>query len=201
MKPLEYINKFRMVSYYNQARIVRALGKNEVKTILEVGIRNSLFSNLLKMENYEVTTADLEQEYHPDILLDLTTDFKLPEEKFDAIVLFQVLEHIPYENFEKSLTRLASFTKKYIVISLPYQSLFLAWQFHASFAWRTRHILLQLPKFWMKQPAGSDHCWEMGIDGYPKKRIVNSIEKSGLKIQREFQDPYNPYHYFFVLKK
>ncbi|MBE9126706.1 MULTISPECIES: class I SAM-dependent methyltransferase [unclassified Coleofasciculus] len=196
----EYLSKRRMISYYNQVRIIRSLGK-EVKTILEIGIYNSLMSVLLTRNGYKVTTADANPELKPDILLDLQADFDIPKETFDAIVLFQVLEHIPYEYFEKNLIKLADATKRFIVISIPCSTVFFSSQFHTSFALTPRHFLIQLPKFWSSQPWTDEHYWEMGLKGYPKKRIVSSIKNVGLLIKREFQDPYHPYHYFFVLEK
>jgi hypothetical protein len=41
----------------------------------------------------------------------------------------------------------------------------------------------------------------MGLKGYPKTRILNSIAKIGLNVKQEFLDPTNPYHYFLVLEK
>lgn len=197
---VEYITKDRLVSYYNQTRIIKGLGA-QVKNILEIGIFNSLLSELLTRSGYYITTADVDSELKPDILLDLSTDFDLPKDKFDAIVLFQVLEHIPYEYFEKALVRLADSTKKFIVISLPYYSNYFTIQFKGTAVLRPRHIFFQIPRFWSSTPLTSDHCWEIGLKGYPKERIVNSIKNTGLKIRREFQDPVHPYHYFFVLEK
>lgn len=197
----EYLTKYRLISYYNQKRIINSLGKN-VKSILEIGIFNSLFSEILTKEGYQVTRADFDVNLDPDIVCDLRSDFEIPKDKFDAIVLFQVLEHIPYDDFEKAVKKLAEATKKFVVISLPYNSEYLTVQFRFSFAKRPRSLLLQIPKFWSSKPRTHDeHYWEIGLKGYPKKRIISSLEQSGLKLRREYQDPLHPYHYFFVLEK
>ncbi len=197
----EYISKDRLISYNNQVRIIKGLGK-QVNNILEIGIFNSLFTDLLRKFGYNVTTADFDPELNPDMVLDLASDFTLPEDKFDVIALFQVLEHIPYDKSEKALEKLANATKKFLVISVPYRSLFLSIQFKYSLKQRPRHLFLHVPRFWSQKPLTEDeHYWEMGLKGYPKQRLVNSIEKAGLTIKREFIDPLNPYHYFFVLEK
>ncbi|QFS47612.1 methyltransferase domain-containing protein [Nostoc sphaeroides CCNUC1] len=41
----------------------------------------------------------------------------------------------------------------------------------------------------------------MGLKGYPKKRILNSVANAGLTVKQEFIDPTYPYHYFLVLEK
>lgn len=200
VQSIEYLTKERMISYYNQARVIRTLGKY-VKNILEIGIFNSLFTELLKRNGYNVTTADVDANLNPDIVLDLTTGFSLPKENFDAIVLFQVLEHIPYEDAEKALKKLADTTKKFIVISLPYRSIFLSLQFKFSIRLRPRYFFIHIPRFWSEKPLCEEHYWEIGLKDYPKQRIVSSIEKAGLIIKREYIDPLNPYHYFFVMEK
>lgn len=196
----EYVSKERMISYYNQSRIIKGLGR-QVKNILEIGIRNSLLSDLLTSSGYNVTTADVNPELKPDLVLDLTTGFEIPKDKFDAIVLFQVLEHIPYSDAEKALKKLAETTRKFVVISLPYETVYFTLRTKFSFTPVPRNALIQVPKFWISKPFGEEHEWEMGLKEYPKKRLLNSIQAAGFSIRREFQDALNPYHYFFVLEK
>jgi hypothetical protein len=175
---------------------------NEVKNVLEIGIFNSLLTEILRQSNYNVTTADIDPNLKPDIMLDLTEDFTLPKDKFDAIVLFQVLEHFPYEQSELALQKLATFTKKYLVISIPNTTQYLSLQIKTSFLLKARHLLWEIPKFWTTIPICDDeHYWEMGLKGYPKKRILESVAKAGLTIKEEYVDPTFPYHYFLVLEK
>ncbi|MEW5859400.1 MAG: hypothetical protein AB1861_18760 [Cyanobacteriota bacterium] len=56
---------------------------------------------MLKRGGYNVTTADFDVELKPDMVLELAIDFTLLEDKFDAIAIFQVLEHIPYDDAKK----------------------------------------------------------------------------------------------------
>ncbi|MBD1895033.1 hypothetical protein [Coleofasciculus sp. FACHB-129] len=52
----EYISKDRLISYYNQARLIRGLGQ-QVNNILEIGIFNSLFTEMLKRGGYNPHSA------------------------------------------------------------------------------------------------------------------------------------------------
>ncbi|MGK7927407.1 MAG: class I SAM-dependent methyltransferase [Spirulina sp.] len=196
----EYLHKRRIVSYYNQVRIIKSLGKH-VKNILEIGIDRSLMSTILERDGYRVTTADIDPDLEPDILLDLSSDFEIPQNTFDVIVLFQVLEHLPYEYFEKNLKKLSDATRQYLVISLPYRSIFLAMQLQSTFLKRNRHLLWQIPEFWKSETLTEQHYWEIGLRGYPKRRIINSFKTVGLNIKYQYQDSFYPYHYFFVLEK
>lgn len=107
----DYLSKDRLISYHHQLRLIFTLG-NQVTNILEIGIFNSLLTHLLTQNGYNVTTADVDPNLEPDIHLDLTTDFSLPQDKFDAIVLFQVLEHLPYEQSEQALKKTCTYHKK-----------------------------------------------------------------------------------------
>ncbi|MBD2500878.1 class I SAM-dependent methyltransferase [Anabaena azotica] len=200
IRNFEYLSRDRFISYHHQLRLIFNLG-TQVKEILEVGIFNSIMTDLLKSKGYKVTTADIDRNLQPDIVLDLTSNFSLKQDKYDAIVLFQVLEHLPYEQSEQALKKLAQATKKYLIISLPYNSQYFAIQLKFSLAKRSRHLSLSLPTFWSTRPKTDEHFWEVGLKGYPKKRIHNSVAKAGLTIKQEFTDPMHPYHYFLVLEK
>ena len=196
----EYITRDRLTSYYNQARIIKSLG-SQVNNILEIGIFNSLFTKIMALEGYQITTADYDAKLNPDLIIDLQTEFVIPHNQFDTIVLFQVLEHIPYDKFELALSKLAAATQKFLVISLPYYSNFFAINLKINTPSRPRHLLFQLPKFWETIPLSEQHYWEIGMKGYPMKKIIKSLQNTQLKLVRKYQDPYNPYHYFFVLEK
>jgi len=196
----EYISKSRMISYYNQVRVIQSLGK-EVQTILEIGIFNNICSDLLRKNGYLVTTADFNRDLNPDIILNLNSDFELPQDKFDAIACFQVLEHIPYEASEKALKKLVDATRKYVVISLPYYSNYVCLRLTTSWSSLPRHLMLQIPCFWKTEPKCPEHYWELGMKDYPKKRFLETLKKLDLHLKRDYQDPLNPYHWFFVIEK
>lgn len=176
------------------------LGK-QVENVLEIGIFNSLFTEILKKSNYNVTTADVDANLKPDIILDLAQDFVLPQNTFDVIVLFQVLEHLPYQQSEIALQKLAAATKKFLLISIPYNTQYFTAQIKFSFINRPRYLFINIPKFWSRKPQCKQHYWEMGMKEYPKQRILESVAKAGLTIKQEFIDPSHPYHYFLVLQK
>lgn len=198
----EYLSKRRMISFYNQQRLLKALG-SQVHNVLEVGIFQSLFTEILRQQGYQVTTADNDPELNPDIVLDLTQPFNLEANCYDVIVLFQVLEHIPYDQFEKAVQRLAGSTRRYLIISLPYASKYLHLSINTTLIpGYPRNLFLQIPRFWSNTPLTPDeHYWEIGLKDYPLRRIQASLRAASLNIRREFQDPLQPYHYFFVLEK
>ncbi len=197
----EYLSKNRYVSYHNQVRLLFSLGK-QVRSVLEIGIFNSLFTEVLKKNHYLVTTADIDPGLNPDLVIDISEDITLEHNTYDVICLFQVLEHIPYDKAELALQKLARSTKQHLLISIPYNATHLAMRFKVSFIQKERYLFSSIPRFWSRQTLTKEqHYWEMGMRGYPKKRILASFTKTGLTVQHEFVDHDNPYHYFFILKK
>ncbi|MEW5857476.1 MAG: methyltransferase type 11 [Cyanobacteriota bacterium] len=200
IKNSDYFSKNRLLSCHHQLRLIFSLG-DQVKNVLEIGIFNSPLAGFLRSSGYNVSTADIDPSLNPEIILDLTADFFLPEDEFDVITLFQVLEHLPYEKSEQALKKLGIATKKFLAVSIPCCTQYLAIQVTTSFSGRPRHLLLNVPKFWSKKPVCDQHYWEMGLKDYPKKRILNSIINAGLTVRQEFTDPAHPYHYFLLLEK
>ncbi|MGC9574634.1 MAG: class I SAM-dependent methyltransferase [Desulfobacterota bacterium U4-17] len=95
---------------------------SDVRTVLDVGCGNGAFLNSLP-SIYQAVGLDFSQEalkyvktkaVHGDIAA-------LPFEpaSFDLVTCLEVLEHLPYETFEKALSELQRVSKKYIIISVP----------------------------------------------------------------------------------
>lgn len=178
---------------YNEVLNTRA------KSVLEVGIGNGTVSNYLKMIGLEVTTVDIDPRLKPDYICSVTELSRIfPPNSFDAVLCTEVLEHMPFEYFQKSIAELSCICKQFIIISLPY--------------FRIRVLSsIQLPKlgtlrFAIKIPFPAthkfdgQHYWEIGKRGYPLKKIISILGKS-TKIHKSFCPFETAYHLFFILGK
>ncbi|MDD4082331.1 MAG: class I SAM-dependent methyltransferase, partial [Sphaerochaetaceae bacterium] len=121
VKKEHYSNKgyndiFRFLSYQHQIESIISLNP---KTILEIGIGNKLVSNQLKEMGYKVTTCDFDPKLKPDFVGDIR-NLPFKKNEFDIVVAFEVLEHLPFEDFEKALSEMKRVSKKNCIISLPY---------------------------------------------------------------------------------
>lgn len=124
----------------------------------------------------------------------------MEDNSFDLVCAFEVLEHLPFSNFENCLLELKRVSKKYIILSLPH------WGRHFSFILRIpffKKIKFQFKFsfFPIKHNFNGQHYWEIGKKGYNLSKIKNEIEKSGMNILRDYVCFESPYHHFFVLKK
>lgn len=52
---------------------------------------------------------------------------------------------------------------------------------------------------WRPEP-GSQHFWEVGSEGHPLERLLDTVDRAGLELIRTFRVPENPWHRFVVAR-
>lgn len=110
------INHFH--SYYLQMKTIYDL---KVRKVLEIGPGENFTANYLKSLGIEYHTMDIIESSEPTILSNIEQiDEKLYKNEYDLVCAFQVLEHLPYELFKSNICKMATMSKKYVFISVPY---------------------------------------------------------------------------------
>jgi len=194
---LNYLSKRRWNSYWYQINEIYQL---KPKKILEIGTGGGVVSNQLKKMGFLVTTVDFDQSLKPDIVGDVR---KLPfkNDFFDLVLCAQVLEHLPFRYFKKSLSELNRVTNKYVILTLPH--------FSITELYFGLKLIPYVPKIektvkidWpIKHKFLGEHYWEIGREDYMLNKIKSLIKKSGFSIEKCFYPVENPKHQFFILKK
>jgi len=106
------------IFYWYQQKIMEDFVKqNQSETMVELGVGSGFTANYCRSKGFKVTTLDIDAEKKPDILANVV-QYKF-EEKYDHLLAFEILEHIPYKEAQKILTLIPSFINKYAFISLP----------------------------------------------------------------------------------
>lgn len=168
-----YDNKERWMDYWYQIDAVLNTGKERV---LEVGIGNGVVSDYLRKMGLNVTTVDIDPELSPDYCCSVTELHKIFKPKsFDVSLCAEVLEHIPFECFPKSLNELSFVTKEYVIISLPYPAATFRFSLKLP-ALKEINFRFRIPLYQKHKFAG-EHYWEIGKRNYPLRKILNIIEK------------------------
>jgi SAM-dependent methyltransferase len=186
------------ISYYNQ---LNEIHNTHPKTVLEIGVGNKLVYNHLKEIGIKVTSLDINKNLKPDYIGDIR---KLPfkNNSFDTVCAFEVLEHIPFEDFENSLKELKRVSKKNVIISIPIITKNIEFYLYLP-KLHDIYFHLDIP-YKIKQKKNitdkDAHYWEVNRIGYSKKRILNIIKKH-FTVKKEFRPRFNKSHWFLVLEK
>ena len=198
---LKYIDDRRWMSFYYQIIEILDAKPNEV---LDIGVGPGIIGIILKNIGIDYYSMDIDPELKPDYI-GTVTDIKFQDNKFDVISCCQVLEHIPFEQFEFALKEIFRVTKCRVIISLP----------DARPKWRyvitipkvgTKKILLNRPFFRKKEHIfEGEHYWEINKKKYELNKIVKIIEKTALLYDftdvKTYRVVENPSHRFFIIKK
>ena len=197
----KYDDLSRFVSYFYQIDLARSVNP---ENILEIGKGNGTVSDHLKKIGFSVTTCDFDKNLNPDIVADVRS-IPSADNSFDAILAYEILEHLPFDQFEKCLQELKRISKKYVLISLPYKSTSFEFIFkfpgvRSLFKKDFFRWLFRIPlKFGGIQVSGQ-HYWEIDLFQYPLRKVRGILAKH-FKIIKEFSLPLNSYHRFFLLEK
>lgn len=193
-----YDNKDRFLSYWQQ---INQLQKLNSQPILEIGVGNGLVSQYLKQRSMEILTLDIAAELQPDIIGDVRA-LPFAQESFAAVACFEVLEHIPYQEFFSLLKDIRRITRQYVLLSLPDCSR--SWRFftHLPVLGILKFNLPLIPGFRApRHEFDGQHYWEIGKASFALRRIKGDICKAGFSIQRTFRIFEAPWYRFFILEK
>jgi len=197
----KYNSIHRFISYYHQ---IESALKTKPKNILEIGIGNKTVSNYLKQSEIDVVTCDINRKLNPDVIADIR---KLPfeNERFDCVLAFEIIEHIPFSDVLKALDELIRVSKKHVILSTYFNTAHFETAFRVSLPkWhRMFSFGIRIPYFFSKvkyNKKDGDHFWELGRRHYPVRRFRHLLRKRFV-IKKEFKPMLYPNHIFFILEK
>lgn len=109
---------WRFIHYWQQLDLVMSL---QPRSVLEIGPGDHTIADFLRRKGIEVITADNDPAIKPDYLVNLLDpDFeKRFDQKFHLCLASEVLEHLSFEHFIKTLIKLGSLAE-ILAISVPY---------------------------------------------------------------------------------
>ncbi len=186
----------RWASYYHQLREVLA---SSPKSILEVGGGDGVLESYIKRNIAEAiyTSVDIAEDLNPDVVAAIDA-LPFADASFDVVCAFEVLEHIPFEKFEKALGELLRVSKGRVLISVPHFGPPVALSFKLPFLKEIK-LLFKFP-FPKRHSFNGQHYWEIGKKGYSPRFMRKVISKLAY-IKKEFVPFDSRYHHFYVLEK
>jgi ubiquinone/menaquinone biosynthesis C-methylase UbiE len=191
-----YISKARWNSVWHQLDEVARLNP---KNVLEIGPGPGVFKNMASLLEISVETLDLDPELKPNYVGSATA-LPFPDNAYDVVCAFQVLEHLPYEMSLHAFKEMARVSRRNVVISLPNAKKMWQYEFHVP-KFGLYHLLVPNP-WWNKlvHKFDGEHHWEINKTGYELDRVIRDLCRF-CKLVKKYRVFENPYHMFFVFEK
>ncbi len=192
-----YNTKQRFASYWYQ---IDEIIKKTPTRILEVGIGNKFVSNYLRKQNIDVTTFDIDFLLCPNVSGSVH-ELPFKNSSFDLVACFEILEHLPFENFAKAISEVFRVSKHKAILSLPDVERCYQLNIGGNSTWML-HKYIEIPR--KKKPVlkwQGEHYWEIGREGYPLGKICSVINECDFQIERTYRIFEHLYHRMFILNK
>lgn len=196
----EYGSIERFISYFYQLQVIRNV---DPSSVLFIGVGDDVIPSLLR-KSIAVTTLDIDASLSPDVVGDVR-DLPFENGSFDLIVAFQVLEHLPFEEFDGILKEMHRVSKKDVIISVPHRrtglEFVLKFPFMRSLIGRKFiRLALLVPIPFQGFESSGQHYWE--IDWWTTKiKKVRDAFETYFVITKEITPVLDQCHRFFILKK
>jgi 2-polyprenyl-3-methyl-5-hydroxy-6-metoxy-1,4-benzoquinol methylase len=179
---------------------IKEIAKLPIKSILDIGVGSGFMRSYLNLYEYLVFSIDIRKDLKADLVCSVD---KLPfsAKSFDLCLCCEVLEHLPYEKFEKSLTEIKSVISSHLILSLPDSSYYLGITLRHTPNNQYNHLFSFPILLHKKHVFDGAHYWEIGKEGYPLSRILADIKQAGFLVEKTYRSFSNPYCRMFLLKK
>lgn len=164
--------------------------------VLEIGPGPGTFSQSARNFGIHVETLDLDPELNPTHVASVT-EMPFPDNSFDVVCAFQMLEHLPYQTSLNAFEEMCRVARGHVVISLPNAGKYMAFTAKFPRLKVLRHIVPLTYIAPKRHKFDGEHYWEVNKIGYSEKKIVNDFSKWG-SLKRSFRVTENPVHHFFV---
>ena len=188
-------------AYYQYEDIQRC---GNVKKVLIIGPGQGLDTHIFKWRGFEVTTFDIDETFHPDIVGSAHDLSMFGDKSFDVIIASHVLEHLPVPYLDQCLAEFAR-VGAYSIVYLPVAGRH--FQFQVKLDLKGINLSFEFDLFnYLHKPDGVTprycqgmHYWELGMRGFRlsdmKHRFENNFDVMLAYRNRDWNPSFN-----FVLK-
>lgn len=198
---LKYVTEPRWCSYYKQ---IEEIINSKAKSVLLIGVGDGFVPYIMRKicSDIEVTTFDFSNELEPDICGDvreLSSHFD-GMGGYDAIVCCEVLEHLPYDEFDKILSQIKMCLKESgkLILSLPDRGVKASFSLHIPKLLDIK-LLCNIPRIWRnKFIFNGEHYWEINSARMYRSKKIRKVIDNHFVIEKEYLVEKNTYHRFYI---
>jgi len=193
-----YMTLLRAITIWHQADKVASCLGDTGGTVLEIGPGAGLSSWFLRSWGYSVFTFDIDASIRPMVVADVRS-LPVIDSTFDCVMAAEVLEHLPFDQFQPALREIARVTRRFALVTLPAPFAGIAALFNFPFL-RPFGLRAGLP-YRVRHKFDGQHYWELGKTGYSLRRVLQEIEACGFSVKESYCPPPSKYSWFFLLEK
>lgn len=180
------------MSYHQQITEVFAANPTNM---LEVGIGNGTVTNYLRSNGVKVTTLDFARDLNPDVEGSVT-NLPFNDNAFDTVLCAEVLEHLPFNQFETALSELMRVASNRVILTLPHSQLNFGISIISPPLIGDVSVNIPYPK---KHIFDGEHHWEIGKKGYSLKSVIKILGDKCI-LKAHYCLIKHPYIHFFILE-
>ena len=166
------------VFYWHQAKLIEDHIKRE-RRLLEIGVGTKFLSNYLRSRGRDVITLDIDADKKPDYVDDASS-FDYGALNVDAVVAFEIFEHLPFPLFCRVIQRLSDCGVQQLVFSVPWcEKKLLRGQFKLP---RMKPYRFSITLPW-RRVSTENHFWELdSFSAFKKDKRVEQTSNQKVLI-------------------
>ena len=188
-----YMGKGRWNSIWHQLdEAIRLKPAN----VLEIGPGLGAFKQAAKLFGIDVETLDLDPELKPDHV-GSATSLPFPDNAYDLVCAFQMLEHLPYENSLEAFAEMARVARRNVLISLPDAKTVWPWSVHVPKVGIVNGVISRPAAKPRQHEFDGEHYWEINKRDFELEKIVADLS-SVCKLVKTYRVHEYVYHRFFL---
>jgi ubiquinone/menaquinone biosynthesis C-methylase UbiE len=193
---IAYDTKRRFCGYWHQINEIISI---KPKNILEIGIGSGFVASYLRNKGFNIVSIDILHALNPDTAGSVL-DLPFRDETFNSVSCCEVLEHLPYSEFNRALSELHRVSQRYVILSLPDDTSI--YKFDIQFS----TIILVKKSFSnpfhksKKHDFDGHHYWEIGKTNFSLEVITSEIRRAKFEIINSYRVFERPFQRFFILK-
>lgn len=189
---------FALPQLFSLSHQIEKIHKLAPRDIIEIGIGNGFTSSFLRRAGYDVVTVDINPALGPDICAPLAeVEPHLYGRRFDLAVCCEVLEHMPFAEFESNIKLLRRVADR-LFLTLPNNRKYFGFSGLVRFP---KYNPIEVKVFIsgrFGKGVPKEHFWEVDSCQETSLKNITSILGTVFSSVKTGNFSMNPYHRYFI---